>query len=117
MNPKERGWGGERATVLFCSETLHPSVPLGTGWKQWPGHGCRQPGLLFLHSNKSSEAATCWVTTVQIQKMGIGGNKLNLPRTLVKAHGVLAVCRARGRTADPSSSCAGRRGAGRLSLK
>ena len=44
---------------------------------------------------------------VQIQQIGIGGNKLNLSCTLVKAPRGLAACRTTGRTPDPFSSHAG----------
>lgn len=104
---KERGWMGERARVLFCPETLHPSVPLRIGWKQCPGYSCRQPRLVFLHSNNLKQQLTGPQHQVQIQQIGIGGRKLNLSRTLLKAHGVPAACRATDRTSDPFSSRAG----------
>jgi len=44
---------------------------------------------------------------VQIQQLGMGGKKLNLSCTLVKACGVPAACRATSRTSDPFSSHAG----------
>lgn len=102
---------GERARVLFCPETLHSSVPLRMGWKQWPEYSCRQPGLVVLHSNNLKQQLTGPQHQVQIQQIGIGGSKLNLSRTLLKAQGVPAACRATDRTSDPFSSPAGvRRG-------
>lgn len=107
-DPQERGWMGEKAVVHFCPETLHPSVPLTTAWKQQPGYSCRQPGWFYctaIRALKQQPAGS--QRQVQIQQIGSGGSKSNLSCTLVKARRALAVCGATGRTSDPFPSHAG----------
>lgn len=113
-DPKEGGWMGERATVVFCPETLHPSVPRRTGW----GRAAGSPGWFSctaIRAPKQEPAES--QHQVQKQQIGSGGNKLNVPRTLVKAHGVPAACRATSRTSDPSSSRAGVQRGGEAELE
>lgn len=118
MDPKERGWMGKGQCFSSVPKCFIPRCHVEQAGSDGWGTAAGSPGwfsCIAMRALKRQPAGS--QHRVQMQQTAIGGSKLNLSRTLVKAHGGPSACRATGRTTDPFSCRAGRRGAGRLSLK